>query len=237
MSAVSRARTIGPPRRVPGSRVAREVGAGVLVRGPLGGGRPAAQVDPLDAHPLHRHRLARRVGAEGGDALPLLEVLRQPIVEALGGAASDRVVRADGAALLDHLACRVDPLDALEPRAGEPAAEFRDLLFEVHPSSPWPDGASRDAWARRPRRTAARKVLSRGRSPRRVTVWMRRRDRRHGRQGREGTGRGEAPRRCERDTPGALVLAARVESALPLHPRRRHRRDAPAPKGPDRSRP
>jgi hypothetical protein len=50
----------------------------------------------------------------------------------LGGAAGHRVVRADGSALLDHLACRVDPRDSLEPGAREPLAYLRDFLLEVH---------------------------------------------------------------------------------------------------------
>ncbi len=40
-------------------RIAGQVGPGVLADRALGGGRPAAEVDALDAHPLHGHGLAR----------------------------------------------------------------------------------------------------------------------------------------------------------------------------------
>ena len=111
-------------------RVAREVGPGVLARRALGRGRPAAEVDALDAHALHRHRLARRVGAEGGDALALGEELAQPGVERRRGLARHRVVVGDGAALLGHLAGGVEAGDAAEARAVEPALGGLDLRVE-----------------------------------------------------------------------------------------------------------
>src|SRR4030042_357287 len=98
-----RLRTCGSPPW-PGSASAMMNGR----KSTLGGSRPAAEVDGFDAHPLHRHGLAGRVGAEGGDALLLIEQLAQAPVERLSGAASDGVVRADGAALLHHLARGVD---------------------------------------------------------------------------------------------------------------------------------
>jgi hypothetical protein len=117
-------------------RVAGQVGPWVLVGRALGRGRPAAQVDALDPHLLHRHGLAGRVGAEGGDRLLLVVELPQPRIEPLGGAAGHRVVGADGAALLHHLARRVDPLDSLEAGAREPLAQLCDFLVEVHRSPP-----------------------------------------------------------------------------------------------------
>ena len=129
-----------------GERIAGEVGTGVLERGTLGGGGPPAEVDALDPHPLHRHRLAGGIGAEGGDAPLLREELAQARVERLGGAPGDRVLRSDGAALLDHLARGVDALDAREPRALEPSAELCDLFREVHLSLLGSAGPRRDGW-------------------------------------------------------------------------------------------
>ena len=71
-------------------RIAGEVGAGILADRALGRRRPAAEVDALDAHPLHDHGLARRVGAEGGDALLLREQLAQARVERRRRLARDR---------------------------------------------------------------------------------------------------------------------------------------------------
>ena len=108
-SAVSSARTMA--RRLVGhlaQRIAREVGPRVLGGRALGGGRPAAEVDPLDPDPLHRHGLAGRVGAEGGDALALGEELAQAVVERRGGFARDRVVGGDRAALLDDLRAPIE---------------------------------------------------------------------------------------------------------------------------------
>ena len=69
-------------------RVAGQVGAGVFVRRALGRGRPAAEIDPLDAQSLHHHRLSGRVRAERGDALPFREQLAQAVVEGLRGRAA-----------------------------------------------------------------------------------------------------------------------------------------------------
>ena len=113
-------------------RVAREVGPGVLVRGALGRGRPAAEVDALDAHPLHRDGLPGRVGAEGRDALPLRRRARAAARRTPRPRRGRPCSRADRAALLDHLAGRVDALDPFEPRAREPAAQLCDLSVEVH---------------------------------------------------------------------------------------------------------
>ena len=119
-------------------RVAGEVGARVLGRGALGRGGPAAQVDALDAHALHRHRLAGRVGAEGGDALPLVEELAQPGVEGLRRLAGHGVVVGDGAPLLDHLARRVEAGDALRSGvASNHSLRGGDVVVEgAHAGSP-----------------------------------------------------------------------------------------------------
>ncbi len=111
-------------------RVAREIGSRVLARSALGRGRPAAEVDPLDPHPLHRHRLPRRVRAEGGDALALREELAQAVVERRGRLARHRVVVGDGAALLDHLARGVEADDPRESGAVEPLLGLGDFLLE-----------------------------------------------------------------------------------------------------------
>ena len=114
-------------------RVAREIGPRVFARSPLGGDRPAAQVDPFDPHPLHGHGLPRRVGAEGGDALPLREELAQAVVKRRRGLARHRVVVSDRAALLDDLARAVKADDPREAGAVEPALGGGDFLFErVH---------------------------------------------------------------------------------------------------------
>ncbi len=119
--------------------VAGEVGARVLGGRALGRGGPSAHVDPLDAHALDGHRLARRVGSEGGDAPALLEQLAQAIVERDGGLARHGVVARDGPALLHHLPRRVQARDALEPRAVEPLLGGHHGLVEcVH----GPSGAS-----------------------------------------------------------------------------------------------
>ncbi len=84
-------------------RVAGQVRARVLVGGTLGRGRPAAEVDALDAHALHRHGLTGRVRAEGRDRLLLGEQRPQARVKALGCVARDGVVGRDRAPLLDNL--------------------------------------------------------------------------------------------------------------------------------------
>ncbi len=100
-------------------RIAGQVGPRILADGALGRRRPAAEVDALDAHPLHRHGLARRVGAEGRDALLLGEQLAQARVERRRGLARHGVVGRDGAALLDDLAGRVQADDPVEARTVE----------------------------------------------------------------------------------------------------------------------
>src|SRR6266511_6455642 len=89
-----------------------------------------------DFHVTGVQTCALPIWAERGDAPLLLEQLAQALVERLGGAARDRVLRADRAALLDHLARRVDPLDPREPWAREPPAEICDLLLEAHVTPP-----------------------------------------------------------------------------------------------------
>ncbi len=111
-------------------RVAGEVGAGILADRSLGRGGPAAEVDPLDAHPFHGHRLARRVGPEGGDALARSEQFAQAGIERLGGLTGHRVVHRDGAALLDHLAGGVDAGDPVETRAVEVLLRRGDVVVE-----------------------------------------------------------------------------------------------------------
>ena len=111
-------------------RIACEVGTRVLARGALGRGRPAAEVDPLDAHPLHRHGLTGRVRPEGGDALVLGEEFAQAVVEGRRRLARDRVVGGDRAALLDDLARRIEADDPLEAWAVEVSLHCGDILLE-----------------------------------------------------------------------------------------------------------
>jgi hypothetical protein len=111
-------------------RVAGEIGTGVLLHRALGAGGPAAEVDGLDAHALHGDGLPGRVRPERRDALALGEHGAQPLVEGRGSVARDGVIRADGAALLDDLAGRIQALDAGEPRALEPGPHLFDFLFE-----------------------------------------------------------------------------------------------------------
>ena len=110
--------------------VAREIGSRILADGALRRRRPAAQVDPLDAHPLHRHGLPRRVWAEGGDALALGEELTQPVVESGRRFSGNDVVRGDRAALLDDLAGTVKADDPVEARTVEVSLRCRDVLLE-----------------------------------------------------------------------------------------------------------
>ena len=89
-------------------RIAGEIGSRILADGALGRRRPAAEVDALDAHPLHGHGLARRVGAERGDALALGEQLAQARIEGLRRLPRHGVVGRDRAALLCDLAGRIE---------------------------------------------------------------------------------------------------------------------------------
>ena len=108
-------------------RIAGQVGPRVFADRALGGGCPTAEVDALDAHPLHGHCLPRRVWAEGGDALALGEELTQPRVKGLRRLSRNDVIAGDGAALLYNLACGVEASDSLEPRAVEVALRGGDI--------------------------------------------------------------------------------------------------------------
>ena len=111
-------------------RIAGEIGSRVLAGAALGGGRPATKVDPLDPHPLHRHRLPRRVRTKGRDALALCEELSQAVMECGRGLARDGVVGGDRAALLGHLAGGVEANDPRESGAVEPLLRRGDFLLE-----------------------------------------------------------------------------------------------------------
>ena len=111
-------------------RIAGEVGPGILGDGALGRGRPAAEVDALDAHPLHAHGLAGRVGAERRDALLRGEQLAQPVIERRRRLARHGVVGRNGAALLDDLAGRVQAGDPGKARTVEVSLRGRDVLLE-----------------------------------------------------------------------------------------------------------
>ena len=127
-------------------RIAGEIGSRVLARSALGGGRPAAEVDRLDPHPLHRHRLPRRVGAKSGDALALREKFAQAIVKRCGRLTRYRVVVADGAALLDHLTRGIWANDPRESGAVEPLLGLVDFLFErSRKGTPWFRQQNRDS--------------------------------------------------------------------------------------------
>jgi hypothetical protein len=54
-------------------------------------------IDAFHLDPLHHHRLARRIGAEGGDLLALFEEFAQPRVELLSRSPRYVVVTGDGA--------------------------------------------------------------------------------------------------------------------------------------------
>ena len=112
-------------------RVAGEVRARILVGGAFGRRRPAAQVDALDTAALHRHRLAGGVRPECGDRLALTEQFAQPGVEGDGGLARHGVVDSDGAALLNDLACGVEPGDAGEARAVEVPLGLGHLVVDI----------------------------------------------------------------------------------------------------------
>ena len=109
-------------------RVAGQVRPRVLGARALGAGGPAAQVDGVDPGPLHRHRLSRRVGAEGGDALALGEQPAQVVEERDRRRARDRVVGLDGASLLHDVARRVQPADSPPARAVEPGLQLGNLV-------------------------------------------------------------------------------------------------------------
>ena len=111
-------------------RVAREIGSRILARSAFGGRRPAAEVDPLDPHPLHRHPLPRRVRAKGGDALALPEELAQAVMECRRGLARHGVVGGYSATLLDHLARVIEANDPRESGAVEPVLGRGYFLLE-----------------------------------------------------------------------------------------------------------
>ena len=113
--------------------IAGEVGPGIFGGGALGRGCPTAEVDPLDAHPLHAHGLPGRVGAECGDALFRGEQFAQPVVECRRRVARHGVVGGDGAALLYHLAGRVEASNSGEARAVEVSLRGGDVVFERCP--------------------------------------------------------------------------------------------------------
>ena len=73
-------------------RITGEIRSRILARAALGGRRPAAEVDPFDPHPLHRHRLPRRVRTKRRDALALFEELSQAVMECRRGLARHGVV-------------------------------------------------------------------------------------------------------------------------------------------------
>ena len=109
-------------------RIAGQVGPGILADRALRRRGPATEVDALDAHPLHRHGLARRVGAERGDALLLRRTARAGGVEGGRRLARHDVVGRDGAALLGDLAGRVEADDPVEARAVEVSLGGGDVL-------------------------------------------------------------------------------------------------------------
>ena len=117
-------------------RVTREVGARVFVDGALGRCGPTTEVDPLDAHALHRRGLARCVRAKGGNALVLVEQFAESVVEALGRLACHRVVTGDRAPLLGYLTGRIQAGGRLEAATRHPLFDLGDLIFERRHNSP-----------------------------------------------------------------------------------------------------
>src|ERR1700733_7902873 len=112
-------------------RVAGQVGSRVLGGRTLGGGCPTAEVDALDAHPLHAHRLPGRVWTEGGDALLGREELAQVRVESRRRITCDGVVGRDRAALLYYLARRVEANNPGKARVVEVPLRGGCLVLEV----------------------------------------------------------------------------------------------------------
>ncbi len=110
-------------------RITGQIRARVLGIRALGRGRPAAEVDALDAHALHRHGLARRVRPERRDAPSGVEKFAQARVERAGRLARDRVIVGDGAALFDDLACIVKPRNVVEAWAVHPPLRVSNGLF------------------------------------------------------------------------------------------------------------
>ena len=113
-----------------GERIAGQVGSRVLRHRSPGRRGPAAQVDALDAHPLHGHRLTGRIGTEGRDLLALGEELPEPIIELLGRHSRHGVVGGNSAPLLHHLTRRIQPREALEPGTGKPPCGLADFRLE-----------------------------------------------------------------------------------------------------------
>ena len=110
--------------------IAGEIGPGILAGGAFRGGRPTAEVDPLDAHPLHGHCLTRRIGAEGRDALALSEEFAKAIVESRRRLPRHCVVGRDRSALLYDLAGRIEANDPVEAWTVEVSLHGGDVLLE-----------------------------------------------------------------------------------------------------------
>ena len=110
-------------------RIAGEVGARIFRDAALGRGRPATEIDALDAQPLDGHCLPGRIRTKGRDRLADFEQLPQAGIEGLGGLARDGIVGRDGATLLDHLTRRIKANDSLKTRAGEVLADLPHSLF------------------------------------------------------------------------------------------------------------
>jgi hypothetical protein len=111
-------------------RVARQIRAGIFSDRPLCRGRPATQVNALDAHALDHHRLARRIGAERRDLPVLLKEFAQPCIKGLRSLPRDRVIAADGALLLRHLLRGVKADDPLKARVRKPFLRGGILLVK-----------------------------------------------------------------------------------------------------------
>src|SRR6185503_6426539 len=111
-------------------RIACQIGTRIFARAALCRSRPAAQINTVDSHPLHRDSLPGRVRAKGRDAPALGEEFTQAIVKRRGRLARNRVVVRDRAALLDYLPRGVESNDSVEPRAVEPLLCLGDALLE-----------------------------------------------------------------------------------------------------------
>src|SRR5208282_1265797 len=111
-------------------RITGQIRPRILCQRPLGGRRPAAQVNTFHPNPLHHYRLARRIGTEGSDLPALVEKFAQPRVELLRCLSRYGVVAGNRTLLLGHLARGIETDNPVEPGAREPFPRGRRLLIE-----------------------------------------------------------------------------------------------------------
>src|SRR5580704_5455369 len=118
-------------------RIASKIRTRILRRPALRRSSPPAKINSLDPHPLHRHRLARRIWAKGGDRFALPKKLPQPLIKSRRSLARHRIVGHNRTALFEHLPRGIEPHDSRKSRAVKALLHRADFFFErAHALSP-----------------------------------------------------------------------------------------------------